>query len=165
MPSGTSAWTPLANVTLGSTANTVTFSAISGSYKDLRLVFCGGIGSDNASFTINNDTSSVYRCNIIESNGTASSSVWTGATGSGIFASGYILWYNTSGILLTMDILDYSATDKHKTILTRGNNTARAVNAVVNRWPSTDAVTSIRFNGNGANFTAGSTFALYGISA
>jgi hypothetical protein len=24
-----------------------------------------------------------------------------------------------------MDILDYSATDKHKTVLSRGNNTAR----------------------------------------
>jgi hypothetical protein len=164
MPAGVSAWTALANTTLASAANTVTFSAISGSYKDLRLVFCGGIGSDNPSFTINSDTTSTYYWNTIEGNGTASSSAWNGNT-FGSFANNYVFGYNTAGILITMDILDYSATDKHKTILTRGNNTARTVNAVVNRWPSTAAVTSIRFNGNGANFTIGSTFALYGLSA
>jgi hypothetical protein len=64
-----------------------------------------------------------------------------------------------------MDLIDYSATDKHKTILSRLNNTARATNALINRWPSTAAITSIRINGNGANFTTGSTFALYGVSA
>ena len=42
MPAGVSAWTPLANITLASTANTVTFSSISGAYKDLRLVLVGG---------------------------------------------------------------------------------------------------------------------------
>jgi hypothetical protein len=164
MPAGVSAWTALANVTLGSAANTVTFSSISGAYKDLRLVFSGGIGSSNASFTINNDTSSTYYWNTIEGNGSANSSAWNGNT-YGSMANNYILWFNTSGILMTMDILDYSATDKHKTVLSRGNNTARAVNAVVNRWPSTAAVTSIRLNGNATNFTAGSTFALYGLSA
>ena len=164
MPAGVSAWTALANTTLASAANTVTFSAISGSYKDLRLVFCGGIGSANPSFTINSDTTSTYYWNTIEGDGTASSSAWNGNT-YGSFANNIVFGYSTSGILITMDILDYSATDKHKTILTRGNNTARTVNAVVNRWPSTAAITSVRFNGNAANFTIGSTFTLYGLSA
>lgn len=164
MPAGVSAWTALANVTLGSAANTVTFSSISGAYRDLRLVFTGGIGSSNASFTLNNDSSSTYLWTTLESDGVASSSAWNGDT-FGSFANNYILWFNTSGILVTMDILDYSATDKHKTVLTRGNNSVRAVNAVVNRWPSTAAITSIRLNGNATNFTAGSTFALYGLSA
>lgn len=164
MPAGVSAWTALANTTLASAANSVTFSGISGSYKDLRIVFSGGIGSDNASFTINNDTSSTYMWATIEANGSAVSGVINGNT-YGSFANNYVTWYNTTGILLTMDILDYSATDKHKTVLSRLNNTARAVNAVVNRWPSTAAITSVRLNGNAANFTAGSTFALYGLSA
>jgi hypothetical protein len=164
MPAGVSAWTALANTTLASAANSVTFSGISGSYKDLRLVFNGGIGSSNASFTINGDSTSTYYWTTLEANGTTVASSWNGNT-FGSFANDYILWYNTSGILVTMDILDYSATDKHKTILSRGNNTARAVNAVVNRWPSTAAITSVQLNGNGTNFTAGSTFALYGVSA
>lgn len=164
MPAGVSAWTALANTTLASAANSVTFSGISGSYRDLRIVFSGGIGSSNASFTINNDSSSTYLWTTLEGNGSAVSSAWNGDT-FGSMANNYILWFNTSGILMTMDILDYSATDKHKTVLSRGNNTARAVNAVINRWPSTAAITSIRFNGNATNFTAGSTFALYGLSA
>jgi hypothetical protein len=69
MPAGVSAWTALANTTLASAANTVTFSGISGAYKDLRLVFSGGIGSANPSFTINSDTSSTYYWNTIEGNG------------------------------------------------------------------------------------------------
>jgi len=164
MPAGVSAWTALANTTLGTSANSVTFSGISGAYRDLRLVFSGGIGSSNASFTINTDTSSTYLWTTLESNGSSATSVWNGNT-YGTFANDYILWYDSSGIVVTMDILDYSSTDKHKTILTRGNNSTRAVNGVVNRWPSTAAITSIRLNGNATNFTAGSTFTLYGVSA
>jgi hypothetical protein len=163
MPAGVSAYTALANVTLGSTANTVTFSGISGAYRDLRIIITGGVPSDNASFTINSDTSSTYYWNTLEGNGSAVSSAWNGNT-FGSFANNYIVWYNSSGIVVTMDILDYSATDKHKTILTRGNNAARSVNGLVNRWPSTSAVTSVRLNANGSNWAVGSTFALYGVS-
>jgi hypothetical protein len=127
-------------------------------------VFSGGIGSSNAIFTINGDTTSTYFWTTLEGNGVNNSSAWNGDT-FGSFANNYILWYNTAGILVTIDILDYATTDKHKTILSRGNNTARAVNAVVNRWPSTAAITSFKFDGNGANFTTGSTFSLYGLSA
>jgi len=164
MPAGVSAWTALANTTLASAANSVTFSGISGAYRDLRIVFSGGIGSSNASFTINGDTTSTYNWTTLEGNGSATSSAWNGDT-FGSMANNYILWYNTTGILVTIDILDYATSDKHKTVLSRGNNTARAVNAVVNRWPSTAAITSFKFNGNATNFTAGSTFALYGLSA
>jgi hypothetical protein len=164
MPAGVSAITALANVTLGSTANTVTFSGISGSYRDLRIVITGGLPSSNASYTINNDTSSTYLWTTMEADGSARSSAWNGDA-FGSFANNYILWYNNADIVVTMDFLDYSATDKHKTVVTRGNNPARSVNAVIVRWPSTAAITSVRLNGNGSNFTAGSTFALYGISA
>ena len=164
MPAGVSALTALANITLASPANSVTFSGIAGTYRDLRLVFSGGIGSDNATFTINNDTSSTYLWTTIEGNGSTTTSVWNGNS-YGTFSNNYILWYSSSGIIVNMDILDYSATDKHKTILTKGHNPARATNAIVQRWPSTAAITSIRLNANTANFTAGSTFALYGVSA
>jgi len=164
MPAGVSAWTALANTTLASAANTVTFSGISGAYRDLRIVYSGGIGSANPTFIINSDTSSTYLWTTLESDSTANSSVYNGNT-YGSFANNYILGYNSTGILVTIDILDYATTDKHKTILSRANNTARTVNAVVNRWPSTAAITSFQFSGGAANFTIGSTFALYGLSA
>jgi hypothetical protein len=164
MPAGVSAFTALANVTLASPANTVTFSSISGAYRDLRIVFSGGIGSSNASFTINNDSSSTYYWTTIEGNGSSASSAYNGDT-FGSFANNYVSWYDSSGIVLTFDIFDYSATDKHKTMLSRLNNTNRATNAVVNRWPSTAAITSVRLNGNASDFTTGTTIALYGVSA
>jgi hypothetical protein len=163
MPAGVSAYVALANVTLASTANTVTFSSISGAYRDLRVIINGGLPSDNASFTINSDSSSTYHWNTLEADGSNIASAWNG-NNYGSFANNYIVWYNSSNIVVTMDIFDYSATDKHKTILTRGNNPARSVNAVVNRWPSTSAITSVRFNGNGSNFSIGTTFSLYGVS-
>jgi len=164
MPAGVSAWTALANVTLASPAASVTFSSISSSYRDLRLVFAGGIGSANPTFVLNGDTASTYLWTTLEGNGSAASSAWNG-NNYGSFANNYILGYNSTGLLITMDILDYTATDKHKTILSRAGNTARGVHAVVNRWPSTAAVATIQLNSNATNFTTGSTFALYGVSA
>jgi hypothetical protein len=164
MPAGVSAWTPLANITLGSATNSVTFSSISQSYKDLRLVISGGIPSDNASFRLNGDAASVCRGVTIEGNGSSAASATFGNTGLGYFGFSYILWYSSSGVVVTMDLLDYSATDKHKTILTRGNNSANAVNAVALRWPTTTAVTSIRLDANGSNWSSGTSFALYGVS-
>ena len=159
-----SALTPLANITLGSTANTVTFSSIPSSYRDLCLVISAAVPSANASYTINNDTSSTYNWVTLEGNGSTVSSVNNGDT-FGLFANNYIVWYSSNQTLVTMDILDYSATDKHKTILTRANRPDNAINAVVCRWPSTAAITSLRLNANTSNFAAGSTFALYGVSA
>jgi hypothetical protein len=165
MPAGVSAWTPLANITLGSATNSVTFSSISQSYKDLRLVISGGIPSDNATFRLNGDASSVCRGVTMEGSGSASSSTTFSNSGLGYFGFGVILWYQSAGVVVTMDLLDYSATDKHKTILTRGNNSDRAANALALRWPTTTAVTSIRLDANGSNWSSGTSFALYGVSA
>jgi hypothetical protein len=160
-----SALKPLANITLGSATNSITFSSISQSYRDLRLVISGGIPSDNATFRLNGDASSVCSAVTLEADGSSITSTTFSNTGLGYFGFSYILWYSSSGVVVTMDLLDYSATDKHKTILTRGSNSARALNAVALRWPTTTAVTSIRLDANGSNWSAGTTMALYGVSA
>ena len=162
MPAGVSAWTPLANLTLGSTAASVTFSSISGSYRDLRLVIVGAVASANANYRFNNDSSSTYLWTTLEGNGSAVSSAWNGDT-FGSFANNYIIWFSSTQTLVTMDILDYSATDKHKTVMTRANRPDNALNAVIVRWPSTAAITTITLNSN-ASWATGSTFALYGVS-
>lgn len=170
MPAGVSAWTPLANITLASTANTVTFSSISGAYKDLRIVLIGGSNGTSGGgcrYTINGDTSSTYLWVTAEANGSASSSAWNGDSYVVTF-NNYILWgYDSApNTSVTIDFLDYSATDKHKTILSRGNNAARpATNMMTVRWPSTSAINTISFSAIAGYFIAGSTFALYGVSA
>ena len=55
--------------------------------------------------------------------------------------------------------MNYSNTTTYKTLLTRANNANNGVNAEVNLWRSTAAITSISIN----SLKAGTTFNLYGI--
>jgi hypothetical protein len=60
-------------------------------------------------------------------------------------------------------IMDYSATDKHKTVLSRANRASSGVDAIAGRWASTSAITSIKYFASGRTLDIGSTVALYGI--
>jgi hypothetical protein len=123
--------------------------------------------------TVGNLVSNVV---IIDGNINATGNV-TASNFIGRFANGnsYVEIYNnyqlmgydtTTDTIVTMDFLDYSTTDKHKTILTRGNNAARpATNMMAVRWPSTAAINTISFSAVSGSFIVGSTFALYGVSA
>lgn len=65
-----------------------------------------------------------------------------------------------------MDILDYTNTNKFKTVRTLGGydlNGSGLIGLVSNLYRSTDAITSIKFIGGLANFSQYTTFALYGI--
>jgi hypothetical protein len=64
---------------------------------------------------------------------------------------------------LIAHFMDTSATDKHKTVLTRFNDAGNEVAAAAFRWADTNAVTSITIGQDSGSFNIGSTFALYGI--
>jgi len=66
-----------------------------------------------------------------------------------------------------MTILDYSATDKHKSGLWRVDAPSQdGTLAMASRYASTSAITSMKVFGSASKtFPAGSTFALYGVSA
>lgn len=154
---------PLANLTLGSAQSSVTFSSISQTYRDLVLVVTGkrnssGSGPASLVINLNGDTGSNYS-NVLmyESPGSVSASGQTslnymGGVAEDDFGSNII------------QFLDYSATDKHKCVLGRwGNNGANSQErSAAGRWASTSAITSITMTPS-LGFTAGSTFALYGI--
>ena len=162
---GTPTYTALANITLGSNAASVTFSSISQAYRDLVLVIDFAVASaSNIKLNINSDTGANYSQVVMSGNGsTASSGVGSGQT------TGYLIFNDTptSGnrYQSIANFLDYSATDKHKTTLVRGNSAATITEANAIRWASTSAITSFVIAGTGGQFTAGSTFALYGIAA
>jgi hypothetical protein len=63
--------------------------------------------------------------------------------------------------------MDYSATDKHKTVISRFGSAARETQATASRWANTAALTSINFfqESGGVTFSTGSTFSLYGVIA
>jgi hypothetical protein len=73
-------------------------------------------------------------------------------------------------VFSTSQIMDYSATDKHKTVLVREQSTRQtdssfATIAQASRWADTGAVTSLQIFMQTGNFNAGATFSLYGVIA
>lgn len=162
--------TPLANITLGSSASTVTFSSISGSYRDLMLVVTGTTGSlnENLYMRFNDDSGSNYYFVFMRGNGSATSSgtndTLIGGAASIIFAS-YGTFSNSTVGTNQVHIMDYSATDKHKTVLTRFNSADTNTGSVAARWANTAAVTKVLCFPNSTTFSAGTTLALYGVSA
>lgn len=163
-----SALVPLANLTLTGNQTTVTFSSISQSYRDLLLVSQLVMPTDNGNsfyYRFNGDSGTNYSWVQMRGDG---SSIFSNAatTQAQIASAGSISTVPTSAIF---SVLDYSATDKHKTALLRANVMWSAdpnVMAVVGRWANTAAITSLTIILTGATgFAAGSTFALYGVSA
>jgi hypothetical protein len=166
MPAGVSAYTALANVTLGSSAANVTFSSISGSYRDLVLIITASVSSGSASNFIrfNSDSGSNYNGVFMQGDGSNTNSSSYNSTI--INASTTTSELSTAQANLIINIMDYTATDKHKTVLLRSNNAGVVTIATAARWANTAAITSILVSPTGGNtYAAGSTFALYGVSA
>jgi hypothetical protein len=163
MPTPT--YTALATRTLTGTASSVVFSTIPATYRDLILV-CSGTSSNTAINSIfvrfNSDTGSNYAYVAMYATAAGAGSGATTLTGAvaGLTISSSV---NTN----ITQIMDYSATDKHKTVLSRQNSLGDSfVRASTSRWANTAAITSITcFIDTGANFNSGSTFSLYGIVA
>jgi hypothetical protein len=156
----TPTYVSLATITLGSTDSEVTFSSIPATYRDLIVVIDGSnSGADqDVIYTLNGDNGTNYSSVLMYGSGSAASFADTRA-------------YALSGRLSTgrsntiIQFLDYSATDKHKTALNRGNTTT-FVQAGVSRWANTAAVNTIALKLLSSNtYSSGTTFSLYGISA
>jgi hypothetical protein len=160
MPTPT--YTPLATVTLATTAASVTFSSIPATYRDLILVSRPTTSNDvTTRLRMNNDSSSSY--SLIYMYG------YSSGTLSGTVSGNYldIAGSGTQGATSIAQIMDYSATDKHKTILARqvrGQNSVVA--ATAHRWANTSAITSITIAGQPfSSWNTGTYFSLYGIGA
>ena len=157
---------PLANITLGSSA-TVTFASIPATYRDLRIVLkVGGTTSTGSGITFNGDTnySGNYSRVVMTGNGSSASSFAN--TGSGNPAANHDAGALRTNGQMIIDILDYSATNKHKTFLARQDAAGNEATALVGRWASTSAVTSILLTTDGGTaLTSGSSISLYGVVA
>lgn len=160
MPTPT--YTPLANITLGSSAASVTFSSISQAYRDLVLVVQSGTtGGADMSIRLNSDSGSNYNWVQMYGNGST-------ATSNSFSAQNHFFDYGTPttvAAMMTMQLQDYSATDKHKSVLARRDWAAGLTLASAGRWASTSAVTALQVYAFSGSFIAGSTFALYGVAA
>ena len=157
MPTPT--YTSLANITLGSSASSVTFSSIPATYRDLVLVVNGaGSTPENATLTFNGDTTA-GNYSWVSMRGDGSSA--TSATSTGALVN----TYTTDRFTAIIQVMDYSATDKHKTRLSRDDIASYHARAWASRWANTAAVTSMVYGAAGGTFNSGTTLALYGIAS
>jgi hypothetical protein len=165
-------YTPIATTTIsGSSTSIVEFASISGSYTDLIIV--GNLGAASNSFPaarFNSDAGANYSVTDIVGDGTSATS--SRASSRNVADISYNVIGN-SGVNQNFiaQIMNYSNSTTYKTMLSRVNAAASGTTATVCLWRSTAAITNIKLysataNGsNQYNFTAGSTFTLYGITA
>jgi hypothetical protein len=175
------AFESIATVTLSTDASIATFSSIPSTFKHLQIRCmskpASGVTSYGYAWMKLNETAG-YSNHSISGNGSSASAAgatgnsfaeirggmpYTGAVGTNIFGVAII------------DIIDYASTTKNKTIRSfagwDGNGAAGGNDGVVGLHSSlatgitTTAVSSVSMYcyASGANFLAGSTFALYGI--
>jgi len=151
---------PIATNTLSTTASSIEFTSISGSYTDLVLVGEGTVSTETTLYLqFNSDTGSNYSSTYLLGDGSAASS--------GRWSSQSVIYlYNwkTGRNNLICQINNYSNTTTNKTTLTRLNTPSGYVVANVGLWRSTSAITSIKIS-HGANFNSTTQFTLYGIKA
>lgn len=154
-------YTALANVTLSSTASSVSFQSINQSYRDLVLVMNTALTSSASVFLwLNSDTTSSNYPNVwMQGNGSSTSSGTSLPGGVRISVTNYSTGPATSRV----DFMDYKATDKHKTMLVRHDLSSAETVAVASRWTNTNAITDIGIIPAGTTFATGSSFALYGV--
>jgi hypothetical protein len=158
MPTPT--YTALATRTLTSTATSVVFSTIPATYRDLIIVLSGTTSVDTTILIrFNSDSGSNYSYVQMFGNGSVA--------GAGANTATYIL----SAVLRTtmgndvVQIMDYSATDKHKSVLIRRNHGDADTVTSAERWANTSAITSISLVTQSGTYNSGTTFSLYGVIA
>lgn len=162
-----STYTPIATQTLGSSASTVTFSSIPSTYTDLVLIVnsASNTGTNYPNMRFNSDSGTNYSRTALWGNGSTQGS---GRDSNITIAS---LCYNSAntttanGFTAMAHIMNYANTSTYKTAIVRANNAGNAVEAIVDLWRSTAAISSIVVGVDSNSYAAGSTFTLYGIAA
>lgn len=152
----TPTYVPLATITLASTDSEITFSSIPATYRDLILIFdgTGSVALDTSIYFNGDTTSGNY------------SAVSMGASAGGTFSNTFLSSGVVSGSTISdfvVQVMDYSASDKHKTSIIRNGSTSQ-LRATTYRWANTSVVNSLSFRTQTGNFLANTTISLYGIA-
>jgi hypothetical protein len=134
---------------------------------DLVLVVeaVASTGTIDGRIRLNGDTGSNYSWQKMIGNGSGSGSANVQSPDTAIRISDTALGSTTQALTAIIQIMDYSATNKHKTVVSRANNASTGVEAGAGRWANTAAVTRVRFYTTTNLLGIGSTLSLYGIVA
>jgi hypothetical protein len=151
----------LGTTTLSAAASSVTFSSIPGTYRDLIIVINGTLSADSSVHVYyNGDTAANYTRQFMEGNGSSA--------GSGSGTDSRIIDMRNTASNAIVQIMDYSATNKHKTALVRSNapvDNFPQVWSCAGRWANTAAITSVSIDPDSTTqLAAGTTISLYGVA-
>jgi hypothetical protein len=164
-------YTPIASITLGAAAASITFSSIPQTYTDLVMVMSPAnntsVQDGTELFSINSDTGTNYSFTELYGNGSSAASIRR--TGTAYIGLSFFTTIDTTlgSTTNVTHFMNYSNATTNKTILNRANNvssTYPGTSLIAGLWRSTAAITSFSIRpGGSTNFKAGSTFDLYGI--
>jgi hypothetical protein len=167
----TNTYTPIASVTLSATASEVVFSGLPQTFRDIILVSSvrnqfSGTTNDSLDLTFNGDSTSSYSMVRMYGDGSSALSAVNASVTS--LPIGRLNEGNTTAGQFSanvIQIMDYSTTNKHKTVLGRANVPNQVVYATAGRWAKTEAINSIRISNPNAALSVDSTFTLFGVIA
>jgi len=154
----------IGRITIDTATSQISFTNIPQTYRDLIVVFSGSLsaGSNYVGYRFNNDSSSAYRS--IEAHGYSASNI----TGSSQYLD---TWMNMNqnniaanqNLSSSVDVLDYSATNKYKLSLVRSGSVdyGNWIESFV--WNSATAVASVQIFAYTGNLNVGTTILLYGV--
>ena len=159
----------IATETLGSAANSITFSSIAASWTDLRIVwnYQSVSASNYPALQFNSDTALNYSYVSLYGTGSAAGSQDSTDMNRASLVS-YAAASTTQWQMQQIDIFSYAGST-YKTLLNKysgDTNGGGYVSNAVNLWRSTAAITTIKlFMSAGGNMPTGTTATLYGIKA
>ncbi len=159
----------IATVTVGSGgAANIEFTSIPATYTHLqvRVMALSGNAGTNLEVRFNSDTGNNYDTHWLYGNGAtvtpngATNVSYSWGTGSGS---------STAPAGVVIDILDYTNTNKYKTVRNLGgfdvNGSGGYMYFTSGLWRNTNAITSLKIDLSGTTFSQYSHFALYGIKS
>lgn len=164
---------PIASQTLASPTGSIYFTGIPQTFTHLQFrIFGKNVGTSGAfDYTwmqFNGDGGSNYAYHRLFGDGSSAQS-GNGTSSTALYWSefptttGYTNMFGSA----ILDILDYTNTNKYKTIKNiygMDQNGVGRTGMYSGLWQSTAAITSVQFNANSYNYAVGSTFQLYGIT-
>jgi hypothetical protein len=163
------AFEPITSITIGATSvSSINFGSIPQNYAHLQVRAISFVATTDQILymQVNSDDGSNYASHLLSGNGVGSGAAYGLASQNNLRIFGQTYGVGTSAPTATIsDLLDYSNTNKYKTIRTFGGtdrNGTGEVQLASGLWMNTAAITSVQIYST-ANLTQYSSYALYGI--
>jgi hypothetical protein len=153
MPTPT--YTPLAHLTLVATNSNITFANIPGTYKDLIFVITATGATESSLRLLFNDSSANFSWVQMIGNGASASS--------NTIADNQFCAINNSPCIIIGHLMDYAATDKHKTFLARSGGANYDTRVFASRWARSTAINKVSFQLTTGDWQIGTTVSVYGV--